>query len=118
MDHGIKMVAEEGSQREGTIAQAIACDHACTYQNLDIDLDTQSRIEKAPLKTLDDVTGAWVPHQDYQYARAWSLVREYHIFKEFGAFNPDGLPAILIRGKLHLAGFHKLFALWPNLRTL
>jgi len=118
VDHGVEMVAEEGSQREYTIAQAIACEHACAYQNLDVDLDTQSRIEKAPLKTLDEVTGAWLPHQDFQYARAWSLVREYHIFRKFVAFNPDHLPTILICGKLHLAGFHKLFALWPDLRTL
>lgn len=118
IDCGLKAVAEEATQRECTVAQKVARENACTYCNLDIDLETQSRIRTAPLMMVDDIAGAWVPHEHYQYARAWTLVREYHMFKRYLEFNPKNLPAVLICGRLHLAGLRNLFKGWPNLGLL
>jgi|SRR5579871_388589 len=117
-DCAIKAVAEEATQRKCTVAQSVARESECVYRNLDIDLDTQSRIETAPQMEVDEMAGAWVPHEHYEYWRAWTLVREYHMFKKYLEFNPANLPAVLICGKLHLAGLKSLFKGWPDLRVL
>ena len=109
--HGVRFIGEEAKQGRTTIAETIASSRGLRYVNIDIPLEVQAQIhhqehtryneEQCVIEDLLETD---------QYAKAWNLVREFHMFwnalEELGKFLE---PSILVVGLLHLAPLAALF---------
>jgi hypothetical protein len=112
--HGIRFIGEEAPQRQETTAKKIADSRGLRYLNIDIPLEAQQKIHHQPESRFNDETGEIenLLARD-SYAKAWNLVREFHMFRtalvQLETF-PE--PSILVVGLLHLDPLAALFPSW------
>jgi hypothetical protein len=109
--HSIRFIEEEAtfaseddSPQASTIAKTIADRLQLRYMNIDIPLGCKNAIRHRKATFFNDVT---LEFEDLlasdKYAKAWNLVREYHMYEtalEQWRSCPE--PTLLIVGKLHV----------------
>ena len=109
--HGIKFVGEEAKQGKRSIAEDIAAFSGIRYANIDIPLDVQEKIQKQPADVFNDEKLEWESLlKSDKYAKAWNLVREFHMYRSFLQTLHTGEQALLICGRLHVQGLTELLS--------
>jgi hypothetical protein len=79
------------------------------YQNIDIQLVVQGQIRLPPYTRYNRATGLVEAAVDSdKYVIAWTLVREYHIYKTFVDALAPAEPSLLICGRSHVTGLVEL----------
>ena len=119
--YSVKFIGEEADPSAESIAQAIARERKLRYLNIDIPKNCKADIKHVLPKKFNDSTNEWEDQlETNRYAKAWNLVREYHMYKVVKVQLTDE-PSLLIVGKLHIkplmelgfAGF-KTYDLTPS----
>jgi hypothetical protein len=105
---------EEATSQKVTIARQLADHHELRYRNIDIGFNCKKEIRHRLPKEFNDET------QEIEdllvsdpYAKAWNLVREYHMYAtalEELQHYPE--PSVLIVGALHAAPLTTLLPSW------
>jgi hypothetical protein len=97
-----------------TTAQELAESYRLRYRNVDIDLDCKNRIKYRPSSEFSEQKQT---HENLltsdPYAKAWSLVREYHIYATLvDDLRQFGESSLLIVGSLHADPIIRLLPDW------
>jgi hypothetical protein len=108
-ENEIGFIGEEAKQGERSIAEEIAAGRGIRYANIDIPLVVQRKIHNQPPKVLNEENLEWESLlKSDKYAKAWSLVREFHMYQCFLEALAPNEPALLICGRLHVLGLVEL----------
>jgi len=110
-EYEIRFIGEESKQGKRSIAEDIAAGRGLKYVTVDIPLAVQSQIHKRPARVLNEEKLEWESLlESDKYAKAWSLVREFNMYKCFLEALAPNEPAILICGRVHVLSLVELLA--------
>jgi hypothetical protein len=108
-EHQVGFIGEEAEQGRRSLAQQIATSRNLRYQNIDIPLVVQGQIRLPPYTRYNRATGlVEVVVDSDKYVIAWTLVREYHMYKTFVDALAAAEPSLLICGRSHVTGLVEL----------
>jgi hypothetical protein len=102
--HGIRLIGEEIEASKPSIARGIAERRNLRYLNIDIPEDCRKWVKHRPPRLFNEVTQRFddLLLSD-EYAKAWNLVREYHMYESaLEGLRESPEPSLLIVGKLHV----------------
>lgn len=105
----IKLIAEEWADREKpTIPESVSKALLVDYRAIDIPAKVQRIVEKRPHQTFDEERQEIVSLLPVdKYAKAWSLVREFHMYETFRkAVKVDS--SMIVCGRLHVMPLARL----------
>ncbi len=103
-------LAEETKQGQTSKLGQLAHEAGHKYLNVDVPIEAQELIRHIPPTEIDEVSEEVIDNLCInKYAKAWNLVREYHIYKCFAQelLLAKGT-AILVCGQLHMKPIAKL----------
>jgi hypothetical protein len=107
--HSIQFIGEETNQRVKSFAEEFADKNGIVYSNIDIPLKVQGSIEHRRQEEYDDLNNIVINLlKTCRYAKAWNLVREYHMGQTF-LRESNGLSSLLICGDLHANPLKEMF---------
>jgi hypothetical protein len=103
----ISFVGEETKQGHRSTGEDVANIAGIPYLNVDVPIETQTQIKKRPATLFDGEKIVDVVNSD-EYAKAWNLVREYHMYQTFVDHVCECETSLFICGRAHVHGLERL----------